>query len=78
MTKSLTYTVGSEPDREDLVADLVCDDVVWAEINNEKGHVEIEIFSPPEGGSWCFPLDEVMGVIAAAKERLVQLRREAP
>jgi hypothetical protein len=77
-TPWLTYTVGSEPDREDLVADLISDGVVWGEINNEKGRLEIEIFSPPEGNSWCFPLDEVMVVIAAAKERLIELRPEAP
>jgi hypothetical protein len=77
VTKSLTYTVGSDPDREDLVADLICDGIVWGEINNERGHLDIEICSHPEGGSWCFPLDEMMEVITAAKERLVQLRRAA-
>jgi hypothetical protein len=76
MTTSLSYTAGSEPDREDLVADLICGEVVWAEINNERGNLEIEIYSHPDGGSWSLPLDEVMEVIAAARERLIRLRRE--
>jgi hypothetical protein len=76
MTTSLSYTVGSEPDREDLVADLICDDVVWGEINNESGHLEVEIYSRPDGGPWRFPLDDMMAVIAAARERLAQLRTE--
>lgn len=75
---TLTYTVGSAPDREDLVADLICDDTVWAEINNEKGYLEIEIYSNPEGQPWSFPLDEAMKVIAVATERLIQLRRDTP
>jgi hypothetical protein len=78
MTTSLSYTVGSEPDREDLVADLICGDVVWAEINNEKGHLQVEIYSRPDGGPWCFPLDDMMAVIAAARERLAQLRAGGP
>jgi hypothetical protein len=78
MTTSLSYTVGSEPDREGLVADLICGDVVWAEINNEKGHLEVEIYSRADGGPWCFPLDDMMAVIAAARERLAQLRAGGP
>ncbi|HEV7465409.1 MAG TPA: hypothetical protein VGP96_03860 [Candidatus Dormibacteraeota bacterium] len=76
MSHSLSFTVGSAPDRGDLVADLICDDVVWAEINNERGNLEVEIYSRPDGGSWCFPLDDMMTVIAAARERLAQLRTE--
>ncbi len=37
---TLTYTVGSRPDRDDLVADLISDDTVWAESPTRRGAPE--------------------------------------
>ncbi len=75
MTPWLRFTVGSTADRDDLVADLIADDVIWAQINQESGDLEIEVYSNPSGDLWMFRVDELMAVLAAAKERLIQLRR---
>ncbi len=60
---TLSHAVGSELDRDELVADLICGDTVWAEITDETGRLEIEIHGHPGGRSWCFPLDEMMAVL---------------
>jgi hypothetical protein len=73
---TFTFTVGSDPDRDDLVADLICNGIVWAEINTEQGGLEIEIYSNPDGRPWCFPLERMLEVITAARARLEELGRD--
>jgi hypothetical protein len=46
-----------------------------AQINQESGDFEIEVYRNPTGDIWMFRVDELLAVIAAAKERLIQLRR---
>ncbi len=75
MTRGLDFTVGSVTNREDLVADLFAGDAMLGQINQESGGFEIEVFCHPSGGPWKFRLDELVDVIAAARERLISLRR---
>jgi hypothetical protein len=75
MTQRLRFTVGSTPERDHLVADLIADDVTWAQITQESGELEVEVYCNPEGRVWAFNLDEMMRLMSAARERLVQLRR---
>jgi len=75
MSRGLEFTVGSTLEREDLVADLFAGGSQVAQINQESGAFEIEVFCNPSGGPWIFDLDELVGVIAAAKVRLIGLRR---
>ena len=73
---NLRFTVGSAPDRDDLVADLIADDVIWAQIHQENGPMELEIYANPAGVPWTLPLSDVQQVLGAAAERLRQLRRD--
>jgi hypothetical protein len=75
MNQRLRFTVGSTPERDHLVADLLTDDVTWAQITQESGELEIEVYCNPEGRAWIFKLDDMMRIVASARERLIQLRR---
>lgn len=75
MTQKLRFTVGSTRERDDLVADLISDDVTWAQISEESGEFGIEVYCNPKGRVWSFKLDELMRLMSSARERLVQLRR---
>ncbi|MGH2543806.1 MAG: hypothetical protein ACRDIB_13465 [Ardenticatenaceae bacterium] len=63
-------SIVSLPDKDELVAELYQDDDLWAEISQEKGHFEIEIYPCPNGGPWGFALDEVIYLLSHAKREL--------
>jgi phage pi2 protein 07 len=76
VNSQLRFTISSPPDRDDLVADLISDNEMWAQINVDKGYFEISFYPNPTGGDWSFRLDDVESVIDAARERLIKMRLE--
>jgi len=72
MTGSIEAIVGSPPEKEKLVVQLfVKNGGQWAEIDQEAGQLEIEIYPDPNGSTLRFGLAELENVIALARARLV-------
>lgn len=74
MTNKLTFTVGSYPDEEDLVADLFSDDEGWGAITRREDGYVLELF-PKTEGTWTFSADEAIAVMTAACDRLRSLEK---
>ncbi|UNB62311.1 hypothetical protein [Pseudomonas syringae group genomosp. 7] len=65
--KKLSSVIASPSDRENLVFEIWSENNQVAEISNEPGkNFEIEIYTPAEGASWSFELDEFKGLLEQA------------
>ena len=62
--------IASPPDREKLVAPIMVDTVQWAEVNHEKGRLQVEIYDRQDGQPWVFDVEEVIEALLEAKPRL--------
>ena len=80
MNPRFRFTVGSEPEYEDLVGDLYFDDRIVCVLTQEGGFeaMQVEIHGPPEGSAWSFPLADFETAIGALKQRMWELRRGTP
>ena len=67
----LRITIASPPDREKLVAEVLCENEQWAEINQESATLQLEIYPRRDGQPWSFPFDDALAALQAAKTRLV-------
>ena len=70
MSEHMRVVITSPPDREDLVAEIYCGDVMWAEVNRETGSLRLEIYPNPQGGPWVFDFVRAIEGVEAAKRRL--------
>ena len=61
----------SPPDREQLVAAICYDNEQWAELNQEKVELVLEIYARHDGNAWVFPFDEAITALCDAKKRLL-------
>jgi hypothetical protein len=77
MSPRFRFTVGSEPDYEDLVGDLYFDDQIVCVLTQEAGFeaMQIEIHPPHEGRTWTFSLSDFDSALYALKQRMGELRR---
>jgi hypothetical protein len=67
----LSSLMSSAPDRENLVFEIWFGTDQIAEISHEPERpVEIEIYSPSEGGKWSFELEEFMSLLNQAVKSL--------
>lgn len=75
--KKFNFTVGSDLDYEDLIADIGFDNQLVALLTQEEGfeNMKIKIFPRANGESWEFSLRDFEDVIKSAKERLWDLRK---
>jgi len=71
------FTVGSDLDYENLIADIGFDNQLVALITQEEGfeNLRIQIYPPAVGDCWDFPLKEFEEVVQKAKQRLWELRK---
>lgn len=67
MNEKLTYIIADVPDREELVAELWCDDEMWGEISQEGGNIVLELYPKPDGQPWRFSPDAAERVIRVAR-----------
>ena len=67
-------TIADLPDRENLVAEIVYDDVEWAEISKEGEEVMIQFYSHPRQRYWEFPLEDALAALEKAKKRFLEVR----
>ncbi len=70
MSDELRITISSPPDREKLVAEIFFGSNQWAEMNQEKGHLQIEFYPRPDGKPWDLDFSSVMNALQKAKLRL--------
>ncbi len=77
MNTRFRFTVGSEPDYEDLVGDLYFDDVIVCVLTQEGGFssMQVELHPNPKDGAWKFSLADFEEALAALKNRMWELRR---
>ncbi len=66
-------TVGSCPDRENLVADIFYEGVQVIEISNENKEILIQVYSykSKDKNYWEFSLDEFQKIVEEAKRKLI-------
>ena len=71
------YSVSSDVDFEDLIADIGFDGKLVAILSQEEGfdNMRIQIYSPENAECWNFRLDELENIIKKAKTRLWELRK---
>jgi len=66
-----TITVGSFPDKNNLVADIIYKNKQVAEISQETNELLIQIYSYENQDYWEFSLEEFQKVLEEAKLRLI-------
>ncbi len=74
------FSVASDVDFEDLIADIGFEDNLVALLSQEQGieNLRIRIYPPKDKEYWDFRLDEFQEIINRAKTRLWELRKENP
>jgi hypothetical protein len=68
----ISSQVASPPDRNKLVVELWWGNEQWAEINQESGSLEIELYPRKTGEPWRFPLLEVIEAVQMAGPHLLR------
>ena len=70
MSTRFRFTVGSEPEFEDLVGDLYFEDQIVCVLTQKGGFyaMQIQLYGPPGGGSWMFALSEFEDSLATLKK----------
>jgi hypothetical protein len=71
-------TVASVPHRDELVAEISCDRVAWAEISHETDEMLIEFYPHPHKECWEIPLEDVIQALEKAKKRMIALGPKHP
>lgn len=64
-------TIASLPDREELVAEILYDNVQWAEISQETDDLVVQFYAHPRQKYWEFSLYEAIKILEKAKKKLV-------
>ncbi len=72
------FSVGSDPEFDDLVADIGFEDHLVALLTQEDGfdNLRIRIFPPNNGSFWEFPFSDFEKILNKAKDRLQELLKE--
>ena len=70
MTKTMSVSITSPPDREKLVAEINVGNEQWAELNQEDGTLRLEFYPRPNREVWQLSFDEVLESLNEAKRRL--------
>ncbi len=77
METDFEFSVASDVDYEDLIADIGFDNKLVVLLTQEEGfeNMRIKIFPQIDGENWDFRLDEFEAVLKNAKKRLWELRK---
>lgn len=65
--------IASLPDRENLVAEIVYDEVQWAEISQESEEMMIQFYPHPRQEFWEFPINEALLILQKPKKALLDM-----
>jgi len=70
MISNTRICISSPPDRQKLVAEIFFGDEQWAELNQERGDLRLEVYPRRDGRPWSLDFQEVSDALSRAKERL--------
>ena len=68
-----TVDVASVPDRDELVVEIWCGDVQFAELRDEGGITRVQLYQRTTGQPWDVSLDELQAALQRAADRLKAL-----
>ncbi|MBT0121032.1 hypothetical protein [Vibrio campbellii] len=70
-------SVGGDPDYRDLTAEIYYKEEFLALISQDQGFdsLQLNIYANSGDGVWSFPMDELLGAIEYARQRLWDLRQ---
>lgn len=76
--ENIEYSIGSDPEFKDLVADIGIQDQLIALLTQEEGYenMRIRIFPPINQKFWDLNLKDFENAIENAKKRLYDLKKE--
>ncbi len=66
-------TIGSFPDKENLVADIIYENAQWAEITQETDELIVQFYSHPRQKYWEINLEDALEILEKAKKKLLAL-----
>jgi hypothetical protein len=75
MSYQSRITISSPPDREKLVAEIFFQNEQWAEINQERDELLLEIYPKPDGGVWQIDLKEALEALTSARKQLLDCQQ---
>jgi hypothetical protein len=64
-------SISSPPDRERLVAEVFAENCQWAELNQERGNLTLELYPRQDGQPWVFDYEEALRILHDARARLL-------
>lgn len=67
----LSVLIAGIPDRDDLIAELWCGDLLWAELSREHDAFVLTVYPRPDHTPWLLPFDDVRAVLVQAQRALV-------
>lgn len=70
MSTAWRITIASPPDRDRLVAEIFFGNQQWAEINQERGVLEVEFYSRSDGQPWRIALLDAFAALQEAEKLL--------
>lgn len=71
-------TIGSVPDREELIATISYDGFSWAEISHETDDMMVQFHMHPHKAFWDIPLDQAISILNQAKKKMLALGPKNP
>ena len=71
MKKRTSTVIASVSDRENLVAELLCEEEQWAELNQEGPTLEVELYPRSDSEPWRFDFDELVEALFRARSLLL-------
>lgn len=65
-----TVEIASVPDRDEVIAEVWCDDAMVAEMRHGESGLQLEIYQTESGAPWSFDLQSWQSALAEAQRRL--------
>jgi hypothetical protein len=62
--------IASVSHREEVVAEIWCDDRLWAEVSQDEGYLLLSTYPHPSGEPWVLPLDMAVRLLQEAASEL--------
>jgi hypothetical protein len=70
-------SIASPPDRNKLVAMIDFGGEQWAELNQDSGQLQLEIYPRRDGEPWLFSLTDAVSAIQLARARLLNVHEQS-
>ena len=64
--------LSSPPDRDNLVADILCNNEQMMEVNQENNLVNVELYPRQDGRPWVVSYDQLLDLLNDAKNKLME------